>query len=78
VTREKTTPTVPAEVSTSNLYLIRRPRFREGVDSKAAIGGITPDGRLYLQVHEQAFRSDSVVHFLEHPLCHVPGKLLIV
>jgi hypothetical protein len=47
-------------------------------DHLSAISGITPDGRLYLQVQEQAFRSEGVVRFPEHLLCHVSGKLLII
>ena len=47
-------------------------------DHLSAISGITPDGRLYLQVQEQAFRSEGVVRFLEHLLRHVSGKLLII
>lgn len=47
-------------------------------DHLSVISGITPDGRLYMQVQEQAFRSAGVVHFLEHLLRHVPGKLLII
>jgi transposase len=44
----------------------------------SAISGITPEGMLYLQVQEQAFRSDDVVRFLEHLLRHIPGKLLVI
>jgi transposase len=47
-------------------------------DHLSAISAITPDGRLYMQVQEQPFRSDGVVRFLEHLLHHIPGKLLII
>jgi transposase len=47
-------------------------------DHLSAISGITPDGSLYLQVQEQAFRSEDVVRFLEHLLGQIPGKLLII
>lgn len=47
-------------------------------DHLSAISGITLDGRLYMQVQQQAFRSDEVVRFLEHLLRHIPGKLLII
>jgi hypothetical protein len=29
-------------------------------------------------VQDHAFRSPEVVHFLEHPLRHIPGKLLVI
>lgn len=44
----------------------------------SAISGITPEGKLYMQVQEGAIDSAGVVRFLEHLLRHVPGKLLIV
>lgn len=44
----------------------------------SAISGITPDGQLYMQVQEQAIRSQGVVRFLTHLLRHLPGKLLII
>ena len=47
-------------------------------DHLSAIGAITPDGRLHMQVQEHAFRSEGVVRFLEHLLRHIPGKLLII
>jgi len=47
-------------------------------DHLSAISAITPDGRLYMQVQEHAFRSEGVVRFLEHLLRHILGKLLII
>lgn len=47
-------------------------------DHLSAISGITPDGGLYLQVQDQALRSDDVVRFLEHLLDQIPGKVLII
>jgi transposase len=47
-------------------------------DHLSAISAITPDGRLYLQVQEQSFRSEDVVCFLEHLLRHIPGKLPVI
>ena len=47
-------------------------------DHLSAISGITPDGKLYMMVQEQAYKSPDVVDFLEHLLKHIPGKLLIV
>jgi transposase len=47
-------------------------------DHLSAISGITSEGKLYMQLQEQAFRSEGVVRFLKHLLRHVPGKLLII
>lgn len=47
-------------------------------DHLSAISAITPDGRLYMQVQKQAFRSEGVVRFLKHLLRHIAGQLLIV
>ena len=47
-------------------------------DHLSVISGITPAGKLYMQVQEQAFRSEGVVRFLKHLLRHIPGKLLII
>jgi len=47
-------------------------------DHLSAIGGITPDGKLYMQVQDKSFRSDGVVRFLKHLMRHIPGPLLII
>lgn len=47
-------------------------------DHLSAISGITPEGKLYLMVQEQPYRSPDVVRFLRHLLRHLPGKLLIL
>jgi transposase len=47
-------------------------------DRLSVISGITPTGRLLLQVHERAIRGAQVVTFLKHLLRHIPGKLLIL
>jgi transposase len=44
----------------------------------SAISAITPDGRLFMQVQERAYRGADVVRFLRHLLRHIPGKLLII
>jgi transposase len=53
-------------------------RVRLTRDHLSAISAITPDGRLYLNVQDHAFRSPDVVRFLRHLLSHVPGKLLVI
>jgi len=47
-------------------------------DHLSAISAITPEGKLYMRVQEQAFRGPTIVRFLRHLLCHIPGKLLII
>ena len=47
-------------------------------DHLSAISAITPDGRLYLHVQEETFRSDAVVRFLRQLLRQIPGRLLVI
>lgn len=47
-------------------------------DHLSVIGALTSGGQLLLQVAEQALRGPAVVHFLQHLLRHVPGKLLVL
>jgi transposase len=55
--------------------VIRAPLSR---DHLSAMGGITPEGKLYLRVQERAYRGQDVVRFLQHLLGHIPGKLLVI
>ncbi len=47
-------------------------------DHRAAISGITLDGRLYMQVQEEAYDSGAGVGFLRVLLRKIPGKILII
>jgi transposase len=47
-------------------------------DHLSAISAITPEGKLYLMVHNGAFTGPTIVRFLRHVLHHIPGKLLII
>jgi len=47
-------------------------------DHLSAISGITPDGRLFLQVRQEAYDADAVVAFLRVLLRKIPGKVLII
>jgi transposase len=47
-------------------------------DHRSAISAITPDGRLFTRVQDEAFRGPAVVDFLRHLLRQLPGKLLVV
>jgi transposase len=47
-------------------------------DHLSAMGGITPEGKLYLMVQERAYRGPDIVRFLKHLLRHIVGKLLVI
>lgn len=47
-------------------------------DHLAAISGITPAGRLFMQTQERTYHSDDVVRFLRVLLRKVRGKLLVI
>ncbi len=47
-------------------------------DHLAAIGGLTPEGRLFLQTQAQAYHSPDVVRFLRVLLRKIRGKLLVI
>ena len=47
-------------------------------DHLSAIGGITPDGRLFMQMQEHSYRAEHVVAFLRLLLRKIPGKLLVI
>lgn len=47
-------------------------------DHLAAISGITPDGRLLMQMQDRAYRAEDVVRFLRLLLRKIKGKLLVI
>lgn len=47
-------------------------------DHLSAIGGMTPQGRLFMQIPERAYRAEDVVRFLRLLLRKIPGKLLVI
>lgn len=47
-------------------------------DHLAAISAITPDGRLFMQMQDRAYRSEDVVRFLQLLLRKIKGKLLVI
>jgi transposase len=55
--------------------VLRSPLTR---DQLALIGGVTPSGRVLLQVRDHPVRGPDVVCSLEHLLRHIPGKSLVV
>lgn len=47
-------------------------------DHLSAIGGITEQGRLFMQMQERAYRAEDVVAFLRLLLRKISGKLLVI
>lgn len=47
-------------------------------DHLSAIGGITPQGRLFMQMQERAYKAEDVIRFLQMLLRKIPGNLLII
>jgi transposase len=47
-------------------------------DHLAAISGITPAGRVFMQTQERAYHADDVVRFLRLLLRKIRGKLLVI
>ena len=43
-----------------------------------AISGITPEGKLYMNVQDRSIRGPDVVRFLHHLLRHVEGKMIVI
>jgi transposase len=53
-------------------------RHRLTRDHLSVISAITPEGKLFMAVQEEAYKGPDVVRFLRHLLRHIPGKLLVV
>ncbi len=47
-------------------------------DHLSVIGGITPDGRICMQMQESAYRAEDVVAFLRVLVRKIRGKLLVI
>lgn len=47
-------------------------------DHLSAIGGITPGGRLFMQMQERAYKAEDVVQFLRLLLRKITGPVLVV
>ena len=47
-------------------------------DHLSAIGGITAEGRIFMQMQEQAYRAEHVIEFLRLLLRKITGKLLVI
>ena len=53
-------------------------RVPKSWDHLSVISAITPDGRLFTMMQEDAFKGDAIVQFLKHLMKHIAGKLLII
>lgn len=47
-------------------------------DHLSAIGGITEEGRMFMQMQERAYKAEDVVRFLRVLLRKISGKLLVI
>ena len=47
-------------------------------DHLSAIGGMTPDGRLFMQMQDRAYKAADVIRFLRLLLRKISGKLLVI
>jgi len=47
-------------------------------DHLSAIGGVTPDGRMFMQAQTDSYDSAHVIPFLQMLLRKIPGKLLVI
>jgi transposase len=47
-------------------------------DHLSAISAISPEGKLYFHSQEHPINSDDVVRFLEHLLCEVAGRMVLI
>ena len=47
-------------------------------DHLSAIGGITPKGRIFMQMQDHSYKGPDVVRFLRLLLREIPGKILII
>jgi DDE superfamily endonuclease len=54
------------------------PQVKLTRDHLSAISAITPDGRLFMQMQDHAYRSEDIVRFLRLILRRIKGKLLVI
>lgn len=47
-------------------------------DHLSVISGITPEGKLYMNVQDRAIRGPDVVRFLGHLMRHIEGKMIVI
>jgi transposase len=47
-------------------------------DHLSAMGGITPQGRIFMQTQDHSYKGPDAVRFLQLLLREIPGKLLVI
>jgi transposase len=47
-------------------------------DHLSAIGGLTPDGRMFMRFQDHSYKGPDVVRFLHLLLRKIPGKVLVI
>lgn len=47
-------------------------------DHLSAIGGLTPDGRLFMRLQDHSYKGPDVVRFLQLLLRKIPGNVLVI
>src|SRR5215469_10331214 len=47
-------------------------------DHLSAIGGITPKGRIFMQIQDHSYKGPDVVRFLQLLLREIAGKILVI
>jgi transposase len=53
-------------------------RVKLSYDHLSAIGGITPDGKIFMQTQDHSYKGPDVVRFLQLLLREIRGKILVV
>lgn len=53
-------------------------RVKLSYDHLSAIGGITPEGRIFMQTQDHSYKGPDVVGFLQLLLREIAGKILVV
>lgn len=47
-------------------------------DHLSSMSGVTPDGKLYMQVQNRSYKGEDAAGFLKHLLRYIDGKLLVL
>jgi hypothetical protein len=47
-------------------------------DHLSVIGGVTWEGKLFVQVHEKSVNAEGAIAFVLHLLRHIPGRILLL
>jgi len=47
-------------------------------DHLSSMSGVTPEGKLYMEIRDRSYKGKDAVRFLKHLLCHIGGNLLVL